>query len=355
MVRSNELLFILGDDDLSARAIFVLGTFAAFAGANDAHAVRFAEPPSQELAAAPGSSLVSVRVVSIGDPVVEFRRVEKLRGERTPRKLALPVDPETRASLAVGERYLVGVADQVLVKLPGGKRHNDVPWFLFHATTVGEVICRDEAPCRTLLTRSAESAESEAASLASLLGALESRDAATSRLAAAEIATRRALHPLIDRAEGKRLYVFATDAARDPRARTLLLELGEAIGPARTGPWVVDAAREILAAAPLSFESASMYAPALVAQALQVLARAPRAAGDAELASRWVDCAHAGVVELALETRVRIRPSDSLAFVEARLAAGTPNAEVRTVLEQHRRRLEVMDTGSGNVVDGPDP
>ena len=123
---------------------------------------------------------------------------------RTPRRLSLPVDPETRASLVVGERYLIGVADQRFVKLPGGKQRNDVPWFLYHATTVGEVICKDEAPCRILLTRATPPVEDEGALLSSLLGALESRDPGTSRLAAAELATRRALHPLIDRAEAKR-------------------------------------------------------------------------------------------------------------------------------------------------------
>ena len=325
----------------------------ALACAGAAEAVRYAEPPSRELAAAPGSSLIVVRVVSIGDPVVEFRRVESLRGDRTPRQLMLPVDPETRASLAEGQQYLIGVADQRTIKLPGGRRINEVPHFLFRASTVGEVLCRDQPPCRTLLLRGDDADETPAALLASLLDTLRSADPGASRLAAAELATRRALHPLITRVEAKRLYALATDAARDPRARTLVLELGEALGVARTGPWVYDAAREILADTPVAFDSAAIYMPALVAQSLQTLMRAPRAEHDAALASRWVESAHAGVVEIALEARIAISPGDSLAFVEQRLARGSLDESVRTVLEQHRRRLEVMDTGSGGAVETP--
>jgi len=304
------------------------------------------EPPV-ELLYAPGNLLVAGKVIEVderGGRLV-FERKDVLGKGRPPEQVDVRASTAALARVKSGQRYIFGYSlARADARDPLRTVADPRGAALLSSIGLDPALFDDTPLARSILKagRSEHGRESRRF-FDLLLQGLESRDASLQYLAAGEIA----LEPEIgERFEDERARALVEKVARDqhtpPHVRASLLQ-SAASRPGELGDWWRSVAMDVVTTTPSGgYSRESSESAELILLALEELDQhAVPVAADA--LSRWVRSPSPPVVERAcLMLRKLSAPAERDAIRDALAEPDLPD-QTRKFLNDHLRRLDVMD------------
>jgi hypothetical protein len=313
--------------------------------APSAQAAEGMEPPL-ELMYAKQNMLVAGKLLEIkpsGRLVFSFG--ELLSGQSPPpEQIDVSVPGQTLQQVKIGRPYVFAYS---LYKQdperPEQLRVNPRGAVMLFALGIEPALFDDSRQLRSILKASQGKGESAERRLwKDLMKALTSKSPALRNLAANQIAMDPELRELAGKRDQKAFKRLVLDQNTLPSARIALL-VGSQRNPDELGDWWPDAARQILATTPVGGYASGTGDPgALVLSAFSML----EATGQelpTELVSRWVESDTPLASERALLALRRSNPSSERAAIRDALANQKLPEQTRKFLNDHLRRLNLLD------------
>ncbi|MEO7935890.1 MAG: hypothetical protein ABIR27_06505 [Dokdonella sp.] len=317
-----------------------------------------AEPPLEVLFAKQ-NMLVAGKLLEINPSGrLVFAMGERLSGQTTPpRRIDLRVPKQALAQAKIGTRYVFGytlyTADMVKREM---LRLNPAGPVMLMALGIEPAMFEDSRQLRSILRAGNE--EEGAANEASrsdrersheqrrlwqrLMKALSGKDRALQNLAASQIVMDPEFRNLADKKDQEAFRKLALDSQAWPSARRTLL-VGAWRQPDVIGDWGHDAAQQILETTPIGGYASMAQDPSeLVLAAFNLLA-ATDSAMTPELVSRWIESETPLLAEKALLTIRQFEPTREHAAIRIALAKPDLPAQTRKFLDDHLRRLNLLD------------
>jgi len=322
----------------------LLSAWILVAGMRNAPAERV-EPPV-ELLYLPGHFLVA-GVVSDVNPAgrVVFERKEVLGGKGHPPDLIDVRVPESVLKrVKRGERYIFGYSlARADVRNPTRTVADPAGPMLVTSIGLDPALFSDTAEVRALLkTGRSEHGRESRRFFDMLMKALASPDEAMQNLAAGEIALDPEVGERLREEQPATLEKVARDPKTPPAVRASLL-LSASERPDDLGDWWQVFALDVVTSTPLDgYSDPSSDPTSLVLLALEVLdKKAVKVPSDALV--RWVRSPHPPLVERACLMLRRDSPALERTAVRAALDTPTLPDQTRRFLNDHLRRLDVLD------------
>jgi hypothetical protein len=227
---------------------------------------------------------------------------------------------------------------------PGQWRANSSGAEILVSLGIEPALFEDTRQLRAILKASQNKAESGERRLwQDLLKALKGKNPALQNLAANQIAMDPELRELAGKRDQKAFQHLVLDQGALPSARTALL-VGAQKNPEELGDWWQEAARYVLETTPVGGYASGTGDPgALVLSAFSML----EAAGQelpTKLVSRWVESTIPLASERALLALRRSDPSSERAAIRNALANQQLPEQTRKFLNDHLRRLDLLET-----------
>ncbi len=337
----------------AARAFLSIAMAAFALGAAQSIAGERIEPPL-EMLYLPGNQLVAGPLVEINpDGRLVFERKDVLGGKGQPDRIELRAPVSTLATLKLGERYVFGYSTSRrdprsptrIIANPDGP-------VLLISLGLEPALFRDTPEVRAILKAGRSERGRESKRLFDLLmQALASADPQLQNLAAGEIAQ----EPEIGERLRKNGHAVVEKTARDPRTlpgvrASLLLSASER--PLDLGDWWQAAALDVVTSTPLDgYHDEASDPSGLVLLALEVLDKHAIKVPP-EALTRWVWSANSSLVEHACLMLRRDFPAMERSAIREALADPKLPVQTRQFLNDHLRRLDLLDARSKEPKEG---
>jgi hypothetical protein len=328
--------------------------------AGGAHAERI-EPPLEVLHS-PANMLVAGRVLEINPTGrVVFKRGQVLSGKgQPPERIDVRVPVSALARIHIGQRCIFGYTlygrdpdrpDKAVPNVNGA--------VMLYAPGLEPALFDDTRGTRAILafgtdeehehggderdeeTKEHRSPRETRHLLRRLLAVLKGKDAALVNLAAHQIVLDPQLGASLDAKARAALGHAAGDAGTPPDTRSALL-VAAARNPGRYGDWWRADAEDIVATTPIDGYSMGALDPSgLVLSAFEVL-ELHRVAIAPDRLERWVRSSNPSLAEHALLALRHQAPARERAALESALADPALPEATRKFLDDHRRRLDLL-------------
>ncbi|MEO7326877.1 MAG: hypothetical protein ABIW82_18800 [Dokdonella sp.] len=300
-----------------------------------------------ELLYAPGNMLVAGTVIEINPSGrLVFERKDVLGGKgRPPEKIDVRVPKRVLDSTRLGERYIVGYSlaradardPTRVVANPGGA-------VLLSSIGLDPAMFNENSATRELLKAGRTEHGRESRHFFDLLmKALAGGERSLQMLAAGEIALEPELGERLQESGHELIEKIARDANTSPDVRALLLQSASE-RPSEFGEWWQAASTDVVTTTPVDGYAGGTSDPTgLILLALEVLDKhAVTVAPDA--LERWLGSSRTPLVERACLMLRRESPALERSAINAALADSRLPDPTRKFLNDHLRRLDLMDS-----------
>jgi hypothetical protein len=304
------------------------------------------QPPSQWLDAATNNTIVAEVIgIDLGGKL-SLKKLADIHGQKAaPSELTLTTPPWLLTKLSPGQRYVIAytaytrsaVKPKTLVAIPTGPT-------LLIGPGLEPALFLDSPSARKLLTPTPRKiADVSRPDLDFVLAGLASGDGQYQNYFAAELALRPELQVLLTATDEAQISAFVRNPQAHPSARALLLISTTQRTASAPPPWIDAAASDILAGlSETGHQRADDFSAALANAAFSVLQGHKTFIALPTLA-RWIGSDSPPLAEQALLMIRQQAPTQERSLAEAALSLSLLQAETRTFLHDHLRRLTLME------------
>ncbi|MGA9341311.1 MAG: hypothetical protein WBV61_03130 [Rhodanobacteraceae bacterium] len=303
------------------------------------------EPPLEALYAAENTLVVGklMEVKPAGRLV--FATDKQLGGKSPPpARIDVRVPKSTLAQVKVGDRYIFAYSLYRRDSLRADRAiYNREGAVMLASPGLEPALFQDDRSTRAILSASRNSEAGESGRLLRLLlEALRGKDAALQNLAANEIALDPDLAPQLTPRDREVIERLVGNAHALPSARSALL-LAASRDPAHYGDWWAKSSRKILATTPTGgYANGATDPSGLVLLAFEVLDLHKIELPSSAL-KRWVGADSPALAEKALLAMRRQSPAEERPAISKALADPHLPPATRKFLNDHLRRLNLLD------------